>query len=213
MFIMLALLGGFMFSWHIMLSTGNDGLGESYSNFLAILTGSRMLMSDWDADTLYTDQHPIVQGSSVAAFCIYLLAVPVVCMNLLIAIMSDSYDRIKDSEIAEFYVMRTQIVQEVDSVFGGVLKWLDRTWGNVRGKRCYPKFLHVRRPKDHVESGEWQGKIKEMQRFFLNELTKQQQLVKELKESHGKQLEHLRQTSNQQLDLLKQLTSAQTSSN
>ncbi|EGD81722.1 WD-40 repeat protein [Salpingoeca rosetta] len=81
-----------------------------------------------------------------------MILVPIVLLNLLIALMSDSYELIQDKAVVEFQRLRAQIIREQEIFF-------DRS--AFQRKDWYPRFLHVLLPRGRntggADSSQWQG--------------------------------------------------------
>jgi hypothetical protein len=96
-----------------------------------------------------------------------------VFLNLLIAIMGDSYDRIKEKEIAQWRR------QQAKSIVDETLLLTDRK-KNRKSRSWFPSTLHILRPLNNfadAEDGvEWQGKIAQLKRIVTessNDLKKE----------------------------------------
>ena len=76
--------------------------------------------------------------------------VPIVTMNLLIAIMSDSYDRVRDNQRLEARLQKAMVLVDIDRTYGELL---------VRffGENIYPMYLHVLAPSDQNGSSSRRG--------------------------------------------------------
>lgn len=86
-------------------------------------------------------------------------------MNLLIAIMGDSYDRIKEKEIAQWRRQQAKsIIDETLLLTDGKKNQKSRTW--------FPSSLHILRPLNNFgdadDGAEWQGKIAQLKRIITN---------------------------------------------
>eukprot|EP00055_Hartaetosiga_balthica_P010180 m.42663 g.42663 ORF g.42663 m.42663 type:complete len:1323 (-) comp7069_c0_seq2:2542-6510(-) len=95
-------------------------------------------------------------------FVVTMVLVPIVLLNLLIALMSDSYERIQDRATIEFYRLRAQIVHEQELFFSKNER-LRRDW--------YPRYLHVLVPSSFHEAtvdAEWQGVMHEIKQEIHN---------------------------------------------
>jgi len=129
---------------------------------LAFLTGFRMMLSDWETTDLYEGQSSSVQVVALMIFVVYAMFVPVVCMNTLIAIMTDSYDRIKEKEVEFGYLQKAEVLLDIDAVYGCCLKL---RCCRIR-KRCFPKYLHIMKTTfadDVLQNDQWYGKIKALE--------------------------------------------------
>ena len=83
-----------------------------------------------------------------------MILVPIVLLNLLIALMSDSYELIQDKAVVEFQRLRAQIIREQEIYFDRSV-FLRQDW--------YPQYLHVLLPRGRntggAESAQWQGML------------------------------------------------------
>jgi len=92
-------------------------------------------------------------------FVIYGIISNVILLNLLIAVMSDSYDEIKESEKVEQRRKRAKTLCDID-----------RVWGSFLSREpfrdlCYPTHLHWLTQKGDQGQDldkEWEGKVKEL---------------------------------------------------
>lgn len=93
----------------------------------------------------------------------YLLINVVILLNLLIAIMSDSYDKVRENEMVSKASNRASILNDIDNSFGWALA---RLWPKTATK-FYPRYLHVltnrvlRNPQS-VDLENWEGGVKEL---------------------------------------------------
>jgi hypothetical protein len=93
----------------------------------------------------------------------YLFINIVILLNLLIAIMGDSYDKVRENDIVSKAANRAMILNDIDNSFGWTLAWVCPERANV----WYPKYLHVLtnralRNTRSVDSGIWEGGVKEL---------------------------------------------------
>lgn len=86
-----------------------------------------------------------------------------VFLNLLIAIMGDSYDRIKEKEIAQWRRQQAKSIIDETLLLTDVLK-------NRKSRSWFPSTLHLLRPlnnfTDADDGSEWQGKIAQLKRII-----------------------------------------------
>ncbi|EGD81093.1 hypothetical protein PTSG_11041 [Salpingoeca rosetta] len=124
-----------------------EGLGDPANGLLLMF--NLLLLADFDLDTFDGDYVVLLR----ILFVISMVLVPVVLLNLLIALMSDSYERIQDRADIEFQLLRARILREQDA------------WLTLEGKmdaRRFPMWLHVLVPKGSGVgrdggSVQWQG--------------------------------------------------------
>eukprot|EP00210_Caulerpa_lentillifera_P004984 g4758.t1 len=126
---------------------------------------------------------------AVMLFVIYMLSMLIVLLNLLIAIMSDTYDRVKNQDVAEFIKCRAMVLDDSEAVMSEEeIKYYEKKIG---------RYLHVLTPvKIHDVQDEWQGKIGALE----NSVNRQ---LKEQSEAITKQIKGLEVSIN---ELRKQLT-------
>jgi WD40 repeat protein len=110
----------------------------------------------------------ILNMFSQLLFYVYAVVSNIILLNLLIAVMSDSYDRVKEVESYQRRLLRANALLD-----------MERTWGNMLKKRsqwCFPNCLHVLARKgglheDDIDGLAWAGRIKEikneMKRDFI----------------------------------------------
>ena len=152
----IVLLVGFTTSFSRLLAKGDDNF-KSWSSFL---TGYDMLLGNWDIDQ-FIGASDVTSNAALIAGSLYMFLVPIVTMNLLIAIMSDSYDRVRDNQRLEARLQKAMVLVDIDRTYGGLLK-------RFFGESIYPVYLHVLAPTDeNVSFGsaddQWDGRLKAIQ--------------------------------------------------
>lgn len=77
-------------------------------------------MFGWMLGELQLESLFIVDGSirvvAIALFIAYLMSLMIVLLNLLIAIMGDSYDRVKNTEETKFLKERAEVILDMESM-------------------------------------------------------------------------------------------------
>jgi hypothetical protein len=106
-------------------------------------------LEEWDNEDLESSvphgfERNVINVYSHAAFYIFSMFTNIILLNLLIAIIGDSYNRVKDNEAVTRRIQRAKTLCEIDRVWGSY--WLDRISG--RADEFYPKCLHVLTKKD-----------------------------------------------------------------
>ncbi|EGD76392.1 hypothetical protein PTSG_07515 [Salpingoeca rosetta] len=124
-----------------------EGLGDPANGLLLMF--NMLLLADFELDTFDGDYVALLR----ILFVISMVLVPVVLLNLLIALMSDLYERIQDRADIEFQLLRARVLREQDA-------WL--TQEEQMDARRFPMWLHVLVPKGSGVgrdggSVQWQG--------------------------------------------------------
>lgn len=112
---------------------------------------------DFDLDSIEVDRIAAAERVLVRIiFCTSMVVVPIVLLNLLIALMSDSYERIQEASANEFKLMRSKILVEHEILMTDIEK-ANSEW--------FPSWLLVVVPYEKRELttikdiGEWQGML------------------------------------------------------
>lgn len=102
---------------------------------------------------------------------IFTFAIPLIFFNLLIAIISDTFDRVYDNKKASDYKEKASLILEVENL----LLW-------NRNKKLL-NFLHVIKYKsaEFLQEDSWEGKINLLRSEMLRKLSK---VYKTLNEAH-----------------------------
>ncbi|CAD7696018.1 unnamed protein product [Ostreobium quekettii] len=79
----------------------------------ALFTTFGMMLGEFDIQLFYTTKLPFV---SLALFVVYMMAMMIVLLNLLIAIMGDTYDRVKNVEEVAFLRSRASVIDDIESM-------------------------------------------------------------------------------------------------
>jgi hypothetical protein len=90
-------------------------------------------------------------SESTAFFLLYLFGMVVVMLNLLIAIMGDSYEKVKESEVVEARKLRAQTIIDEEALMNDA----DRA-----NPEYFPKYLQVLRATEDKEEV-WAGLVRE----------------------------------------------------
>ena len=115
-----------------------DALGDSGSGLFTMF--NLLVLSDFDADVFVGPYVVLVR----ILFVLSMVVVPVVLLNLLIALMSDSYERIQDQADLEFQALQAGIIIKIEEFLSEKDK---------RDPEKFPKWLHA-----VVPSGKGSGK-------------------------------------------------------
>jgi len=109
-----------------------------------------------------TTKGGVLNFFSLGFFMLYALFSNIILLNLLIAVMADSYDRVKEREAVEQRIKRAKTLCNID-----------RVWGNRFPDSFFPKCLHFLTQKGKsvgglLDNDVWEGKVTEMRRTIEN---------------------------------------------
>ncbi|GMH33162.1 hypothetical protein BSKO_00996 [Bryopsis sp. KO-2023] len=164
------------------LSTTFNGPGRS------LLTMFAWMLGELQIESLF-----LVQGSiravAVTLFIVYVMALMIVLLNLLIAIMGDSYDRVKNTEEIKFLKERAEVILDLETMLS------DKRKAEIQKK--VKRFVHVlfptnKQPRTFKEPA-WQGRVKDIQNSIKRETRASvKQVLDKLEEMEQKQadMEH-----------------------
>ncbi|KAG2492902.1 hypothetical protein HYH03_008816 [Edaphochlamys debaryana] len=160
-FLLLGMIfGGFAIAFAVLL--GVDNLYESVAFKLF-----SVMLGDWQYDYLVDMLHVegmwYVPNLSVLMMSVYGILMLIVLVNLLIAIMNDTYDRIKETEEIEVLHNRARLIVDLESL-------LTRETREKLQTRLLGDYLHVLVPADNKfnkfmassesTEGEWKGRMR-----------------------------------------------------
>jgi hypothetical protein len=91
------------------------------------------------------DMNEYTNAQSIACFVVFLFLIVVIMFNLLIAIMSDTFDRVMDSWVFEGRKMRVETIIEEELLMD-----------DSHNAAYFPEFLQVLRPVEEA-ADEWSG--------------------------------------------------------
>eukprot|EP00873_Tetraselmis_striata_P004977 jgi/Tetstr1/425241/TSEL_015696.t1 len=154
-----------------------DDDSGGWNNALKISTNMYTIaLGDWDATDFYTSTSD--GNFAVLLFGVYLLAMVVIMLNLLIAIMGDSYDRVKDKEHLEFMRGKVKLLMDLESeMHSSSLR---------RYAKRANKFVHFMVPAEEVQESkgsEWLGRLRESEKRTRMIVAESQEIVrKDIKE-------------------------------
>eukprot|EP00049_Salpingoeca_infusionum_P015675 m.306947 g.306947 ORF g.306947 m.306947 type:complete len:1444 (-) comp15929_c0_seq1:219-4550(-) len=113
-----------------------------------LLMFDMLVLSNGDLDAFTGPYKPLAR----LLFVLSMVVVPVVLLNLLIALMSDSYERIQDRADIEFQHLRARMVYKEERFMTNQQK---------QDPKLFPQWLHALVPKGsgvgHVSEFQWQG--------------------------------------------------------
>ncbi|KAG2451828.1 hypothetical protein HYH02_003604 [Chlamydomonas schloesseri] len=160
-FALLAMIfGGFAIAFAVLLGESNTYEAVAFKLF-------SVMLGDWQYDYLmdmiYEDQAWYVPRLSVLLMSAYGILMLIVLVNLLIAIMNDTYDRIKETEEIEVLHNRARLIVDLESL-------LTKDMRDKLQERLLGDYLHVLVPADkkfhkfmassESTDGEWKGRMR-----------------------------------------------------
>jgi hypothetical protein len=142
-----------------------------HSPSYSIMTCYMMIMGLFERDWYEVDGSTYLSGFSVLLFFIFMFFVVIVMLNVLIAVVSDSYDFAMTKAKQLFLITRLVLVAELDSLGisdeGLLPAWADRyllKFGRLPGLRFITDALHVKPESDAGKKADtWTGRVLHME--------------------------------------------------
>merc|ERR1712146_171821 len=113
---------------------------DLYQGIKSFFKGYTMLLGDFDVEEFQVESSKAQTDSALIAFSMYMLFGPIVTMNLLIAIMGDSYDFVRENQRLYGLKEKAKTLYDIDHTFF--------TIEYFRKDKYFPKYLHVLTRKD-----------------------------------------------------------------
>ncbi|CAD7972208.1 unnamed protein product [Amoebophrya sp. A120] len=141
-----------------------------YPNMFETLLGVYVLMlGDWDVNLFTLSEHPRL---ATVLFCLFTFVMVIVLFNLLIAIMSDTFERVRENEEHTFLRTRADMICDLQKL----------TFRQIE----YEPWVHALLPvEEQSQQSHWKGKLGEIKNLITN---LKHDFAKEL-ETHMKELE------------------------
>eukprot|EP00347_Sterkiella_histriomuscorum_P009011 403342872 len=138
-----------------------QGIGISAYMMMAFRTSS----GDFNVDS-YKDQSSTLVVISWLAWIVAVMLLNVMFMNFIIAVISESYEKVMQKLVAESYRVKVQMIVERE------LQFSDE---ELKSTKLFPKYMLLRRPvsSDSNEQGEWQGFVKDIKQSIRTVAAKQ----------------------------------------
>eukprot|EP00347_Sterkiella_histriomuscorum_P004781 403359125 len=135
--------------------------------FAYLMMAFRTSSGDFNVDS-YKDQSSALVIISWAVWIIAVMLLNVMFMNFIIAVISESYEKVMQKLVAEGYKVKVQMIVERELHF---------TDEELNSEKYFPRYLLLRRPvsSSDSESGEWQGFVKDIKYTIKTTTTKQKQ--------------------------------------
>jgi hypothetical protein len=154
--ILAVLLWAFSASFAVAMPSNDAFLDETAGPLIGMLTSFTAILGSFHMKDFEEDDE------SLAFFLMFLFLVVVVMLNLLIAIMSDSYEKVKETEVIEARKLRAETIIVEEKLMSAA----DR-----KNPEYFPRFLQVLRTtegKDDVWAGLGGRIAKEIERVEKN---------------------------------------------
>ena len=163
-----------------------------------LLIGFEMLLGDWDLknfESSYENGMTASTDSALLAFTFYMIFVTVISMNLLIAIMGDAFDRVRENQRVEGRMEKARVLSEIEDNW----LWLLRS----RNKLLFPKYFHVLAPRLNDDQSnaftmgknmvngslDWEGRV----RTILNSVNQNKANIMRLEEYVKANMEEIKE--------------------
>eukprot|EP00347_Sterkiella_histriomuscorum_P008450 403345053 len=133
--------------------------------FAYIMMAFRTSSGDFNVDS-YKDQSSSLVIISWVIWIIAVMLLNVMFMNFIIAVISESYEKVMQKLVAESYRVKVQMIVERELHFSEE---------ELTSEKYFPKYLILRRPvsSSEGENGEWQGFVKDIKNTIKTASTKQ----------------------------------------
>eukprot|EP00347_Sterkiella_histriomuscorum_P001412 403372132 len=170
------------------IKTSSDNIEyEGINYFGYFIMAFRASTGDFQIDNFYEleDTHIIF------AWIVWISAVlflNIILLNFIIAVISESYEKVMQKMVAESYRIKAQLIKERESYFND---------GEIKNQEYFPSYIIFRRPvEDQIDDNEeWQGFVKDIKKTIYKTHTKsinaEQQILHHVKavELHVKTVE------------------------
>eukprot|EP01046_Picozoa_sp_COSAG06_P008754 COSAG06_NODE_447_length_15632_cov_47.212193_5_plen_1473_part_00 len=156
--ILLVLLWGFSVSFAVAMPENAKFVDDNAGPLVGLLTSFEAIVGSFHMSDFQNSE-------STGFFLLYLFGMVVIMLNLLIAIMADSYEKVKESEVVEARKLRAQTIIDEEALMSDA----DR-----QNPTYFPKFLQVLRATEGKEEV-WAGLSGKM----VSEIMKVEEKMKE----------------------------------
>eukprot|EP00045_Choanoeca_perplexa_P017145 m.243226 g.243226 ORF g.243226 m.243226 type:complete len:1747 (-) comp17460_c0_seq1:28-5268(-) len=155
-----------------------DQRGEGYESVSAALFSTFATMTLGDFDSANFTQGPF-RGVLSVMFALTIMGISIVLLNLLIAILSDSYERVQDKADVEFQKLRAAYLVELEA---------SMLPADLQDEERFPRWIHVMLPGESQGRfdvwtgmlGSMKGKVDERADKLEELFKKQEQKLKEI---------------------------------
>ncbi|CDW77824.1 wd-40 repeat protein [Stylonychia lemnae] len=172
---------------------------EEYDKITTVayfLMAFRISSGDFQLDA-FKDQDSFLVGLSWILWLVGVIVLNVVFMNFIIAVISESYEKVMQKSVAEQFRVKVQMIAEREIHFSKE---------DTQNPYLFPKYLILRRPIDTIDSdsGEWQGFIKDLKSTIkVQNLKLKNEIIQNLNQSknHHKKQDKIAQSQINQEEL------------
>ncbi|CDW78734.1 wd-40 repeat protein [Stylonychia lemnae] len=143
------------------------------------LMAFRISSGDFQLDDFHNQDDLLV----IFTWMIWLIAVMtlnIVFMNFIIAVISESYERVMQKLVAESYRVKANMIVEREQLFSEA---------DLKKEEIFPQFIVVRKQINNssIDAGEWQGFIKDLKQTIRNTAAKSKgEIINSFQASLGK---------------------------
>lgn len=74
-----------------------------------------MMLGEFDTDQFFDSRQPVV---CLLLFVAYMMAMMVILLNLLIAIMGDTYDKVTHTKEMQFLKTKARVIDDIETLVG-----------------------------------------------------------------------------------------------
>jgi len=143
-------------------SAFNYGLYSEFNDWFAVFSveaGDAACLSDGGVGEIIEGRCEKLNAPAAVLFQIMMLMVQVLMCNMLIAIMTDSYDKVRENAGLESAYEQGKLLLEIEASWLPLLSLFRRS-ASARAAaeaRLWPQWLHVLRPADDDDPGDGRG--------------------------------------------------------
>lgn len=115
-FIMVIFWTGFSLAFWFLLASEDDIIGR-FNNFNSSLLAMFLAMvGDFDVKIFFVIEDVTLKRFCIALYCVYLILSLIVLLNLLVAMMSDTYSDVQNDSVSAFLLGKSTLVYEYDEI-------------------------------------------------------------------------------------------------
>jgi hypothetical protein len=185
--LLLILLWGFSVSFAVAMPKNKAFMDANSGPLIGLLTSFEAIVGSFDMNNFENLE-------SMVFFVLYLSVMVIIMLNLLIAIMSDSYEKVKESEVVEARKLRAETIIAEEKLMS------DRDRANAD---YFPRYLQVLRATDGTEQ-KWSGLSGKMVSEILKVKKQLAQTERGLKQQADQQIEQVKEQVKGQMEEMKE---------
>ena len=146
------------------------GPGSTFTGMNAPLALVSMFFGDADLEDMEaSDENKSKTRFAKLFFLLFVLFFPIVLMNLLIAILGDSYDSVRANQKLYGLVEKANAIFDIDILF-------HKMFSEEQKNELFPKYFHVldkakaKKEDEEIEDfGKWDGQLRSIYRYTLKQ--------------------------------------------